>query len=249
MPLLDEIGCVPTKKYYLVDKRVGIIGTGATAVQITPRLSKWAKELFALQQTPSSINVCNSKPTDAEWVHSLRKGQQRKHMNNFNILVYGGKQNEDMIQDGWTNIFKRGTMNAANDYSGDDSPGLDAQAKLAGFRMMEANRFQITQVVRGPEIAEKLKPWHNQLCKRLCFHDEYLKTLNLPNARLIDTMGKGISKVSKGGIVANGKGYPLECIIYAIGFNLASIWTERSSIEVYGRGWCTLTEKWSSIQS
>src|SRR6185436_6163225 len=102
---------------HLKDKRVGIIGTGATAVQCIPHLGEWAKELYVFQRTPSSIDVRNNAETDPNWVASLTPGWQKRRQENFNILVAGGEQEEDLVHDGWTDIFRLTTGKAAKEAS------------------------------------------------------------------------------------------------------------------------------------
>jgi cation diffusion facilitator CzcD-associated flavoprotein CzcO len=109
---------------------------------------------------------------------------------------------------------------------------------------MESIRARCDQIVKDPSTADSLKPWYNQFCKRPCFHDEYLQTFNRPNVRLVDTKGVGVSAITEKGVVANGEEFEVDCIIYATGFELATDWTHRSGMEVYGRHGETLTEKW-----
>ncbi|MBW2282119.1 MAG: NAD(P)/FAD-dependent oxidoreductase, partial [Deltaproteobacteria bacterium] len=88
-------------------KRVGIIGTGATAVQCIPHLGEAAEQLYVFQRTPSSIDVRANRPTDSEWAGSLAPGWHRHRMDNFNTLVSGGFQEEDLVMDGWTDIIRK----------------------------------------------------------------------------------------------------------------------------------------------
>ena len=97
----------------LADKRVGIIGTGATAVQCIPHLGASAAELYVFQRTPSSVDVRNNRETDPQWAASLEPGWQVRRMENFNILVSGGDQEVDLVADGWTDIFRNLTGIAA----------------------------------------------------------------------------------------------------------------------------------------
>jgi cyclohexanone monooxygenase len=101
----------------LTDKRVGIIGTGATAVQCIPHLGEWAKQLYVFQRTPSSVDVRNNPETDPTWAASLEPGWQKRRQENFNILVSGGDQDEDLVHDGWTDIFRNLTGTAAKEAS------------------------------------------------------------------------------------------------------------------------------------
>ncbi|KAF2118741.1 hypothetical protein BDV96DRAFT_568410 [Lophiotrema nucula] len=228
----------------LKDKRVGIIGTGATAVQIVPHLGEWAKQLYVFQRTPSSIDVRGNKPTDEAWAGSLEKGWQKKRMDNFDIIVNGGKQDEDMVSDGWTDILRE---LLARKPSGDqpmDLVEMAAQRQLADFKKMEQIRARADSIVKDKATADSLKPWYNQFCKRPCFHDEYLQTFNRPNVKLVDTRGQGVDSITARGIVADGEEYEIDCLIFATGFELANDWSHKTGIEIYGRDGMTITDKW-----
>lgn len=227
----------------LKDKRVGIIGTGATAVQIVPHLGEWSKHLYVFQRTPSSIDVRGNRPTDQEWASKLEPGWQRKRMDNFDSVVNGGIEPEDMVADGWTDIL-RGLL-AKFALMKDLSPEvIAAQRQIADFEKMNQVRARCDKVVKDKKTAEALKPWYNQFCKRPCFHDEYLDTFNRPNVTLVDTEGKGVERITEKGVVANGEEFELDCLIYATGFELATDWTHRTGFEIYGRDGQTITEKW-----
>ena len=228
----------------LKDKRVGIIGTGATAVQCVPHLGAHAKELFVFQRTPSSIDVRNNRPTDPDWAKSLPAGWQQHRMDNFNTLVSGGYQEEDLVNDGWTDIIGNLLMMARKN-TGDRSPADMAEmVQLADFQKMESIRKRVETVVADPAKAEALKPWYNQFCKRPCFHDEYLDTFNRPNVHLIDTQGRGVERIGENSIVANGKEFEIDCLIYATGFEVGTSYTRRAGFEIYGRDGLSLTQKW-----
>ena len=229
----------------LADKRVGIIGTGATAVQCVPHLGAHAKELYVFQRTPSSIDVRNNRPTDPDWARNLEPGWQQKRMNNFNILVSGGFQEEDLVNDGWTDIIGN-ILFLARKRQSEGAPQEDAATlmQLADFKKMEQVRARVDSIVRDKAAADALKPYYNQFCKRPCFHDEYLETFNRPNVTLVDTAGKGVERITERGIVANGKEYEIDCLIYATGFEVGTSYTRRSGYELYGRGGISLTEKW-----
>ncbi|HEX4302195.1 MAG TPA: NAD(P)/FAD-dependent oxidoreductase [Rhizomicrobium sp.] len=228
----------------LKDKVVGIIGTGATAVQCVPHLGAGAKHLHVFQRTPSSIDVRNNRPTDPDWAASLQPGWQKARMDNFNALVSGVPQAEDLVNDGWTDII--GNMLALMRKQSEAGAAVDlAQTmQLADFKKMEEVRARADQTVRDKRTAEALKPYYNQFCKRPCFHDEYLETFNRPNVTLVDTDGKGVERITEKGVVANGKEYELDCLIYGTGFEVGTSYTRRAGYEVYGRGGQPLTDKW-----
>ncbi|RYF99936.1 MAG: NAD(P)/FAD-dependent oxidoreductase, partial [Caulobacteraceae bacterium] len=170
----------------LAGKRVGIIGTGATAVQCVPHVGAAAAQLFVFQRTPSSIDVRNNRPTDPEWAGELTPGWQQARMDNFNTLVSGGFAKEDLVNDGWTDIIRNLGMIARSKAAGAGAQDPDTLVQLADFQKMEQIRGRVDQVVRDEATAEALKPYYNQFCKRPCFHDEYLDTFNRPSVTLID---------------------------------------------------------------
>jgi cyclohexanone monooxygenase len=227
---------------------VGIIGTGATAVQCVPHLAETAEHLYVFQRTPSSIDLRGNKPTDPEWARSLPPGWQRRRMQNFNILVTGGHQDEDLVSDGWTDIIRNLGIIAASRSS--DAPAsleeMSARVELADFKKMEQIRARVDAVVHDRDTAEALKPWYRQFCKRPCFHDEYLATFNRSNVTLVDTRGKGVERITPRGVVANGVEHAVDCLIFATGFEVGTAYTRRAGYEIVGRGGSTLTEKWAN---
>lgn len=229
----------------LSNKRVGIIGTGATAVQCVPHLGASAKDLFVFQRTPSSIDVRDNRPTDPKWAASLKPGWQKERMENFNTLTSGGIVEKDLIQDGWTEII-RNLISMAN-YRGQnlDRQEIGRLMELADFQKMEQVRARAEEIVADPKTAESLKPFYRQFCKRPCFHDEYLPTFNRENVHLIDTDGKGVDRITDKGIVANGVEYELDCIIFATGFEVGTDYTRRSGYDLIGKNGIKLSEKWA----
>ncbi len=216
-------------------KRVGIIGTGATAVQCVPHLGESAEQLYVFQRTPSSIDVRANRPTDPEWAQSLSPGWHQHRMDNFNILVSGGFQAEDLVADGWTDIIRKLLVMVQADPGGDAMRDLAKTMELADFQKMEQIRARVDQVVKDRATAEALKPYYRQFCKRPCFHDEYLDTFNRPNVRLVDTKGRGVERVTENGVVVDGVEYAVDCLIYATGFEVGTEYTRRAGYEMYGR--------------
>jgi cyclohexanone monooxygenase len=226
-------------------KRVGIIGTGATAVQCVPHLGAAAEQLYVFQRTPSSIDVRGNRPTDPEWAKSLAAGWHRQRMDNFNILVTGGYQAEDLVSDGWTDIIRKLLVMVQKDEGGAVSrDGIAKTLETADFQKMEQIRARVDSVVRDPETAEALKPYYRQFCKRPCFHDEYLDTFNRPNVTLVDTKGRGVERITPKGVVARGVEYECDCLIFATGFEVGTDYSRRAGYEIYGRNGASLTEKW-----
>jgi len=231
----------------LADKRVAIIGTGATAVQCIPHLGASAGHLYVLQRTPSSVDVRANRPTDPEWARSLAPGWHQQRMDNFQILTAGGYQQEDLVNDGWTDIIRKLLSLMLSNDKPDLSPEAIARTmELADFQKMEEIRARVDRVVADPATAEALKPWYRQFCKRPCFHDEYLQTFNRPNVTLVDTAGRGVERITEKGVVVGGREYEVDCLIFATGFEVGTDYSRRAGYDLVGSGGQTLTEKWSA---
>jgi len=227
-------------------KRVGIIGTGATAVQCVPHLAESADHLYVFQRTPSSIDVKDNPPTDPEWVKSLSPGWHQARMDNFQVLTQGGFQEEDLVADNWTEIIRKFISTTLSADSPDLSPeAIEKQIELTDFEKMEQIRARVDEMVEDPAIAEALKPYYRQFCKRPCIHNDYLPTFNRENVTLVDTDGKGVDRVTKRGVVVAGREYEVDCLIYASGFEVGTGYTRRGGYEVHGRDGRTLTEHWA----
>ncbi|MGE0824388.1 MAG: flavin-containing monooxygenase [Candidatus Binatia bacterium] len=230
----------------LADKRVAIIGTGATAIQSVPRVATYAKQLYVFQRTPSSVDERGNKPTDPEWVKTLEPGWQDYRNRNFNAILSGIPVEEDLVGDGWTTLFK----NLANLLSGKEQSQLSDEAmaalsEIADFQRMNDIRARAESVVKDSQTAEALKPWYGQWCKRPTFNDEYLPCFNQPNVKLVDTEGKGVDAVTENAVVVDGVEYEVDCIIFATGFEVGTAYTRRSECEVYGRNGVALSDHWA----
>ena len=230
----------------LKDKRVGIIGTGATAVQCIPHLGAAAKHLYVFQRTPSSVDVRNDRPTDPEWVKSLKPGWHKERLENFNILVTGGYAEKDLVNDGWTEIIRNLLVKVkAGKGAGASRSEMLAFTELLDYEKMEGVRARVDTIVKDKATAEALKPYYRQFCKRPCFHDDYLPTFNRPNVTLVDTRGQGVDRITEKGVVFDGKEYEVDCLIFATGFEVGTDYTRRSGYDLTGRGGQTLSGKWA----
>jgi cation diffusion facilitator CzcD-associated flavoprotein CzcO len=234
----------------LRDKRVGVIGTGATAVQCIPHLGAAARRLYVFQRTPSSVDVRNNAETDPAWAASLQPGWQKRRMDNFNTLVSGGDAEEDLVRDGWTDIFRNLTGVAVREAARRIGRPITREERdelmvLADYRKMNAVRARVDAIVTDRATAEALKPWYRQFCKRPCFHDEYLQTFNRPNVTLVDTEGKGVERLTEHAVVANGRHYEVDCLVFATGFEVGTSFTRRTGYDIAGVGGRTLSEHWA----
>lgn len=227
----------------LKDKRVGIIGTGATAVQAVPELAKIVKELYVFQRTPSSIDVRDQRATTQEEIETWKKepGWARARRERLATISSGRtalKGNDDFLS-GKVADFK-----VRKKHARELSPEELMQKQLdTNFRIMEQIRARVDATVEDPKTAAALKPYYTYGCKRPAFHDEFLTTFNKPHVTLVDTAPLGVRKINAKGVVHDGTEYPLDVLIYATGFQ----WMATSTFEmIIGRGGQSLRQKWQS---
>jgi cation diffusion facilitator CzcD-associated flavoprotein CzcO len=223
----------------LRDKRVGIIGTGATAVQAVPRLAETAKELYVFQRTPSAVGVRDNGPTDVEWFKSLQPGWQAERIRNFTQAVTGKQPEQNLVADGWTDVMWVNTQRAPG------SPEEAAELERSDFETMEALRRRVDELVEDPDTAAKLKPWYGKNCKRVCFHDEYLPAFNQPNVHLVDTDGRGVEEITENAVFVAGVEYPVDLLVFASGFEVTTDLDHRLGFDPKGRDGVALSERWA----
>ena len=231
----------------LADKRVAVIGTGATAIQSVPYVGAYAQHTYVFQRTPSSVDLRGNAPTDPEWVKTLTPGWQRKRRENFNDMLTGRPVEKDLVNDGWTEIFRNLATMLPRDKGANISAEEAAElAEIADFRKMNKVRARVDETVGDATTAEMLKPWYRQFCKRPTFNDEYLPTFNNPNVTLIDTSDTaGVERITAHGVVANGVEYEVDCLIFATGFEVGTAFTRRAGYEVYGVDGKSMTDYWA----
>ncbi|MFI5592199.1 flavin-containing monooxygenase [Amycolatopsis sp. NPDC051758] len=231
----------------LADKKVGVVGTGATGIQVIPHLGRDAGELYVFQRTPSSVDVRDNRPTDPGWAASLEPGWQQERMDNFLSVVTGGDTTTDLVGDGWTSTARlqrkmlSGTVEAG--LSAEDREYFD---EIADFGTMNRIRARVDDVVEDPATAELLKPWYRYMCKRPTFSDLYLQTFNRPNVTLVDTADfGGVTRMTENAVVVGDREYPLDCVIFATGFEVGVSGIISGKLPVYGRDGVPLLQSWS----
>ncbi len=232
----------------LADKRVAIIGTGATAVQCVPHLAPACRELFVFQRTPSSVDVRDNQPIEPRWFAEVASpGWQQRWLDNFVANMSAGElPDEDLVNDGWTDLAQRIRGKLSAPRSGPASfEDLLADFESADHEKMSEIRARVDAVVADPATADRLKAWYRQLCKRPCFHDEFLSAFNLPSVHLIDTDGEGVERITPAGVVVAGVEYPVDCIIYASGFEVGTEPIRRYGFNLTGRAGGRLSDYWS----
>ena len=227
----------------LSDKVVALIGTGASGIQCLPPLAQAAEHVYVFQRTPSAIGVRGNRPTDDAFATALEPGWQRARMDNFQSIMLGRPVDQDLVDDGWTRHY-------AAVHHPPHTKGMTIEEYLRSgeevdLSIMEEHRRRVAEIVTDPTKAEVLKPYYRYLCKRPCFHDEYLAAFNSPNVTLIDCPA-GIDRVTEDGLVVDGVAYDVDCIIYGTGFEAElTPLHRRAGHEIIGRDGTTLAEKWA----
>ncbi|QIG80848.1 flavin-containing monooxygenase [Stakelama tenebrarum] len=233
----------------LADKTVAIVGTGATAIQAVPRLAQYAKQLYVVQRTPSSVDERPNPPTDPEWQRSLKPGWQAERMANFHKAAMEtlGPGDPDLICDIWTEISR----NLKAELEAEGWPELSVEEFMArretvDYQVMDRLRRRVEEMVQDPETAEALKPYYRFLCKRPLSSNEYYPAFNKPNVELVDVSEtKGLQELTEGGFIANGKEYQADCVIFASGFEVTSDLERRWGMDVVaGRDGRSIYDHW-----
>ncbi len=226
----------------LNNKRVAIIGTGASAVQMIPEIASSCGHLYVVQRTPSAVEARDNRKTDPQWWNSLKPGWWEDRAFNF-AAVSLGVTLDDQIGDNWSSTWKRFTIAGRQDMAGGRSDDISFTQK-ADYAKMDEIRTRIDRIVKDPVTAEALKPWYNWYCKRPLFVDGYYEAFNRDNVSLIDTMGKGLTRISENSIHFGDQSYEVDCIIYASGFETAVPPDRAAGFAMTGMGGITLAEKW-----
>jgi cation diffusion facilitator CzcD-associated flavoprotein CzcO len=234
----------------LKDKRVAVIGTGATAVQIVPEVAKWAKKLFVFQRTPSAVYIRGQMETPPDYADRSKPGWQKERRENFQRLLNATPQEMDLVNDGWTDLSRRMkpvlstkelTARLGRPPTSDEKLHV---AELSDYRVMELIRSRVEQIVKDPATAEALKPYYRWLCKRPCFHDDYLEAFNSDNVELVDTQGRGVERFAERGIIVGDKEYEVDCVVFATGFEAGISYIRLTGFDPVGREGIRLSEHW-----
>jgi cation diffusion facilitator CzcD-associated flavoprotein CzcO len=234
----------------LADKRVAIVGTGATAIQAVPHLARYARHLYVVQRTPSSVDERPNPATDPEWAQTLKPGWQQERQDNFQRaameLLKPGEP--DLVCDIWTEINRT----LAAEFEAEGWPQLTmeqfvSRREVVDYRVMERLRRRVEQLVQDGKVAEALKPYYRFLCKRPLSSDDYYPTFNRPNVDLIDVSDtKGVERMTAKGFVSHGQEYEVDCMIFASGFEVTSDLNRRWGIDVLeGRGGRSIYDHWA----
>ncbi|GFF78881.1 FAD/NAD(P)-binding domain-containing protein [Aspergillus udagawae] len=232
----------------LGDKKVGIIGTGATAIQVVPHLAQYSRKLQVFQRTPSAVDKRNNHPTDPVWWNKMLQsegpGWQKRRMENFNAFT-GNEQPQpavDMIADGWTSMPSFSIIGGSPESKATD---YLHRMKAFDFPRQERIRERVRETVHNTEVAEALSPWYPGWCKRPCFHDQYLAAFNRPNVRLIDVRQSGIDYFTPKGLVVDGREHEIDVLVFSTGYTTSRLSPGgRADIAITGRNGLMMEHKW-----
>ncbi|MFD5222944.1 flavin-containing monooxygenase [Streptomyces tendae] len=220
----------------LADKRVGVVGTGATGVQVVPKLAEDAGHLYVFQRTPSSVDVRANRRTTAQDVGADREGWARERRDNFLRIVSGEPVEEDLVADRWTASAGLLEKLLPSFRRPEDRRACESAYEVADAAKMNEVRARVERIVADADTAEKLKPWYRYACKRPTFSDTYLQAFNRDNVTLVDTADThGIERMTERGVVVDGTEYELDCLIFATGFSVGVSGVHSGKLPVRGR--------------
>ncbi|MFE2700641.1 flavin-containing monooxygenase [Streptomyces mirabilis] len=236
----------------LADKRVAVIGTGASGIQVVPHLARSARHLYVFQRTPSYIDERGNVPTDPEWVKTLEPGWQKERQRNFHTAAFEAfaPGQPDLVCDGWTEVSRNlaAHLDATDGWAALADPEKFMELReIQDYRAMQRLRDRADTVVEDERTARALKPYYRFLCKRPCFNDAYLPTFNRPNVTLVDVSDtKGVERITENGIIAHGVEHEVDCVIFASGFEITTDLDRRLGIRPFaGRDGLSLYDHWA----
>jgi cyclohexanone monooxygenase len=213
-------------------KRVAVIGTGVTALQLVPRVAETAAQLTVFQRTPTAVAVRDNAPTDPEWFRSQPPGWHEERMHAFNRLTVG-EAVECPIDDGWTRFFAHINTAAAEAIaSGGGVEEIMGAVETADYEWNEMVRARVDASVADADKAENLKAWYRTMCKRPGFSDEYLAVFDREEVDLVDTSLTPIEAVTPGGLLVDGEELEFDCLVFATGFELGTTWARQAGYDV-----------------
>ncbi|CAL9545629.1 Baeyer-Villiger monooxygenase [Streptomyces sp. enrichment culture] len=230
----------------LADKRVGIVGTGATGVQVIPMLAEDAHHLHVFQRTPSTVDVRANRRTTGRDVGADRDGWARERRENFLRIVSGEGAEQDLVADGWTSSAVLLEKLLPSFRRQGDREAFEAAYEIADAAKMNEIRARVEATVTDPDAAEKLKPWYRYACKRPTFSDTYYQAFDRDNVTLVDTADThGIERMTERGVVVGGTEYGLDCLVFATGFSVGVSGAFSGKLPVHGRGGVQLLHAWA----
>ncbi len=228
----------------LADKVVGVIGTGASAIQAIPPLAESSEHLYVFQRTPAAVGVRGDRPTDDEFAAGLQPGWHRERNENFQAVMIGragrGRPRRRRLVPPLRAHQQPTVRHRARPWRSTCSRSTSSTTSV-----MEQHRQRIRDTITDPARADLLMPYYKYSCRRPLFHDAFLPALNRDNVTVVDCP-VGIDRVTERGVVVDGHEYELDCIVLATGFEPeVTPLPRRAGHEIIGRGGKTIADKWA----
>ncbi len=226
-------------------KRVGIIGTGSSAIQSIPMIARQAAHLYVFQRTPNYMIPAHNGPLDPTYQAAIKAdyaGMRARAKQTYPGLDFKFNMGSALTatEEERHAEFERRWAEGGLPFLGVFGDLLYNQA--ANDLAAEFVRGKIREIVHDSEVAELLSPSNVFGCKRLCVDTGYWETYNRPNVTLIDVSGEPIEAITPVGISARGQEYAVDAIVFATGFDAMTGALLR--IDIRGTGGQTLSEKW-----
>jgi cyclohexanone monooxygenase len=229
-------------------KRVGVIGTGSSAVQSIPLIAREARSLTVFQRTAAYSIPARNGPLDPQYEAQIKSdyaGFRRRNSRMPNAFGSNVPRNETPALSvdeakrarAFEARWQRGGLFFLGAF-GDLIFNAEANQTAAGFV-----RSKIRDVVRDPGVAHLLEPRQVIGCKRLCLDSGYYETFNRPNVALVDISQAPIEAITPQGLRTGGREYALDCIVFATGFDAMT--GALLAIDIRGRGALALRDKWN----
>ncbi len=235
-------------------RRVGVIGTGSSAVQSIPLIAEQAAHLTVFQRTPAFCIPANNRPNTSENDQALKaRYAELRHIEHEisfggffltnsrielpTLTTYADATPEQRLAE-FERRYQSGGLNCYSTYS-DIVTNREANDALGEFV-----RNKIRQRIKNPEVAEKLIPrgWPI-LTKRLCADTNYYETYDRDNVSLIDVKDTPIEGFTPDGILVNATENPLDDVVFATGFD--ALTGSLTRIDIRGRGGRSLKDEWA----
>ena len=227
-------------------KTVGVIGTGSSAIQSIPMIARQARHLTVFQRTANYTVPAHNRPLDPDYVREVKANYPAMRrrakatppgidfkINMASAIATPEAERQREFQERW------------------DYGGLGFMASFSDLLLNDGSnrtaadfvRAKIREVVKDPELADRLTPRNVIGCKRLCVDTGYWATFNQPHVTLVDVGDAPIERITADGLRADGKDYTFDCLVLATGFDAMTGALQR--IDIRGRGGRSLRDKWT----
>jgi cyclohexanone monooxygenase len=236
----------PHEEVDFTGKRVGVIGTGSSAIQSVPLMAQQAAHLYVFQRTPHYTVPAQNAPLSPEYRQAVKADyaairQRAWQMPNGLDFELNPGSAVEAAPTARRREYERRWAYGGVTFMGAFSDLLASQA--ANDTAAEFVRDRIRETVRDPKLAELLSPSYIIGCKRLCVDTGYWETFNRENVTLVDVRNTPIEEIIPGGLKVGGKAYALDALVFATGFDAMTGTLLR--IDIRGAGGRTLAHKWS----